>query len=429
MTTRTTRPAGRGVRPVATTTKPLRSSYGASDGMRQMQEEARKAEARRESNKQRANEPRRYWMKPGETREVVVIDDCMSFFRHEHALKNPASQRFDLFTPCVNEHANCPICKVSDNKPAYFAAYLTILDLTPFEKDDGTVIEWTKRLLVIKPAQQKKYMRLQEREGSLRGMVLELTRDGDKDAAIGNEVEFIEFLDEDTLLDYETVYEDKDGKEHDVIGHEPFDYEEAFPEWTEKQLIAVAGGRAGAGNRDSDDRALGRGRGRGKDDDAEEPPRRASSRRAPRDEEPAEEPPRRAGARRAPRDEEPAEEPPRRAGSRAAAPAGRAAPSRTTSRRPVDDAEEPDVDPEDLPWDGEEEEAVEEPPRRGAGRNAPARTTRDAPTTRGTRRGRDEEEPAYEEQAEPEDAPQRGRGGRTPAPAANRRDQLRNRGR
>ncbi|MGZ7145072.1 hypothetical protein ACXWOO_11940, partial [Streptococcus pyogenes] len=75
----------------------------------------------------------------------------------------------------------CPVCK-ADSKPSYFAAYLTVLDLTPYEKEDGTVIEWSKRLLVIKQAQQKKFVRIQEREGNLRGVIIAATRDRDTDA-------------------------------------------------------------------------------------------------------------------------------------------------------------------------------------------------------------------------------------------------------
>lgn len=386
-TSRTTSRAGSSGRSAPTSTKPLRSSYGAEDGLKQMREEERKAEARREMNKQRAHEPRRFFMKEGETRQYVIIDDHLSFFRHEHNLMNPQSKRWDLFAPCVNEFANCPICKNSDNKPSYFAAYLTIIDLTPFENKDGDEIPWSKRLLVIKPAQQKKFVRLQEREGSLRGMIVEATRDKKTDASIGNDIEFVEFMEEEELLDYETVYVDKDGKEHDIIGHEPFDYEEIFPEWTEKQLIAVAGGRAAPslGNRDADSRTLNR-RGRDEEDEDEGSEERAP-RRASRDNS-------RSGG-----------------GSRTSS---RAAPSgRSASRRSRE--EEPE-EPEDEAYE-EEQEEDRDPPRRGSTR-----------TTSRPARGRDREpEPEeVEDGEEPEDQepPRRGasRGATSRAPARGSRN-------
>ena len=61
-----------------------------------------------------------------------------------------------------------------------------------------------------------------EREGTLRGMLLQVTRDSDKDAAIGNDIEFIEFVEDDELAEYVTSYKDQNGKEHEVIGDEPF---------------------------------------------------------------------------------------------------------------------------------------------------------------------------------------------------------------
>ncbi|ALT58034.1 hypothetical protein FDG94_gp042 [Pseudomonas phage SM1] len=354
----------------ATTTKPLRSTYGAEDGRRQMQEEARRQEARREAQKQRSSEPRRFWMKPGETRELIIVDEELSFFRYEHALRNTATGRFDLFVPCVNENANCPVCANSENKPSYFAAYLTVIDTTPYENSNGEVIEWSKRLMVIKPAQQKKYLRLQEREKSLRGLVIEVTRDRETDAAIGNDVECVGDISEDDLLAYETVYVDKDGKEHDVIGHEPFDYEEAFPEWTEKQLVAVAGGRSRStmGNRDDIDRDLGRRSRRSSEEQEEDEDSGTRGRRsASRDSS-------RSGSRRAAREEpeeqyeeeEEAEEAEERTPRRSAGRTSARAASRSAPRRqPREEAEEPEY---------EEEEAEEQQTPRRSSRASSARS-------------------------------------------------------
>ena len=352
--TRTARPA----RPAAAggRSTPIRASYSAEDGYRQMQVEATRQEARKEARAQRANEPKRFWMKPGEQRELLIIDERMNYFRYEHSLKNPATGRFDLYTPCINEHANCPVCK-ADSKPSYFAAYLTVIDLTPYENKDGEEIPWSKRLLVIKQAQQKKFMRIQEREGGLRGVIVMAVRDRDTDANIGNDFDVVEILDEDALLEYETVYEDKDGKKHDILGHEPFDYDEVFPEWTEKQLATVAGGGTSHGNRESTDRDLGRsprgGRAASSERDAPAP-RRASRRdEAEPDDGEQEEEERPARGSRTP--------------TRGARREAESETPRRAARRPRDEQEEEEEPPFEVDVEEPEEE---EAPRRAAPRSA-----------------------------------------------------------
>jgi hypothetical protein len=188
----------------------------------------------------------------------MIADDRPSFYRWEHALQDKRSKRYDVFLPCIDEFCNCPACGVAgSNRPAYFAMYLTVIDLTPYVKSDGTEIPFTKKLLVVKPMQQKKIMRYFERHGTLRGMVLEMTRDGDKDANIGDP-EYVEHAPEEELADYVSEYTDKDGVVHPIYCDEPYPYEELFPPMDEDQLRALVGGEAPAGSRAADNRALGR---------------------------------------------------------------------------------------------------------------------------------------------------------------------------
>lgn len=288
----------------------VRSSYRGSDGMRKMEEEQKRQDAERERRKAQGYEPFRFWTPVGDTREIIIVDDAPEFFRYEHALKNRRTQRYDNFLPCINEDANCPVCGVTE-KPAYFAMYLTVLDLTPYENKDGKEVPWSKKLLVVKPAQQKKISRLYEKHGTLRGMVLEMRRDGDKDASIGNDIEFVEFASEDELVnDYFDEYVDQDGKRIEIDGSVPFDYDKIYPDMSEKQLAAIVGADDNSvGNRDRDDRDIGRtssrgGRDRGGrgDDRQEDAPRRSASRRGGNDDDQAEDRGSRRGSSRGGRD-------------------------------------------------------------------------------------------------------------------------------
>lgn len=256
-TTRRAAPAAPARRTAGRSAPPARSSgYRGAEGFRKMQEEEAAAEARKEARAQMSHMPFRFFMAPGDSREIVIVDEAPDFFRYEHNMQSD-SGRWDIFTACINEHANCPVCS-STNRQPYFAMYLTIIDLTPYDNKDGEEIPWSKKLLVVKAAQQKKIARLYERHGTMRGMILQMTRDSDKDSNIGNDIEFVDFMPEDELAEYVTEFTDKDNKVHEVIGNEVYDYDDLFPEPTEEQLIAISGGRASAGSRGSDRRELGR---------------------------------------------------------------------------------------------------------------------------------------------------------------------------
>lgn len=357
-----------------------------------MEEEQEASDARREAARNSAGNPYRFYCPVGETREFVIVDHEPDFYRMEHAIKVRGHQRADTFVPCLDEFCNCPACAMSDNRPAYFAMYLTIIDLTPYEGKNGTV-EFSKKLLVVKPMQQKKIMRFFDRHKTLRGMVIETTRSSDKESANG-EMEFIEFMDEEELLEYVYTYDDKEGKSHEVDCSEPFDYEAIMPDMTEQQVRAICGGRPEPGNRGSTNRDL-----QGDDWDNEPPARRSASRRgAAQDDDQGD-------------DQDAAPAPARR---------GRAAPAReeaapaARSRRPATRQPEPDPDddPEGAPFDADEPEGEEvaPAPRRRAAAAAPA-----APARRGRAA------PAAEE-----DAPQRP--ARDASTVASRRASLRRQG-
>jgi len=345
------------------------SQYRGAAGLKKMQEEQDRAEARREAAKNRVREPFRFFCSVGETREIVIVDDSPDFFRYEHQLKDARTKRWSLFTPCIDATANCPVCAASD-RPSYYAMYLTIIDLTPYTNADGDEVEWSKKLLVVKPAQQKKIARLYEKHGTLRGMRLEMTRDGEKDASIGGDIEFLDFMEEDELQEFVTEYEDKEGKVHEVIGDEPFDYEAIFPEMTDKQLRALVGGAASTGNREDDDREIGRSSRRRDRDDDDDPPRRRSARPSRDADQDDDDAPRSRSARRS-RNAETEDQ-------------DDAAESRSERRRaPPDD----DVDPPARRGRREAAEADDDPPQRSrTTRRSEAAETDDDPPQQPARR-------------------------------------------
>lgn len=335
-------------RAAAPAADPIRTNLVGRAGLEQALRITEQQEAERAARKDMPREPFRYFTPPGTTGEVIVVDEIPSFFRNEHALHNPRTKRYDLFVPCIATHAICPACAASD-KPAYFAMYLTVIDLAGYENRQREWVEYSKKLLVVKPMQQKKFMRLYDRNNTMRGMHLEMIRDRKEDAVHG-EPELLGWVEENDLLAYETDYVDQDNNVIPVICHEPFDYEAIYPDMSERQLMDLVGGSPVQGSRAADDRALDRrpasrtGRAQPTDDWEDEPPSRGSARSAP--------------SRPAP---------------------GRQAPSRPAPA-PRGRREEiaPEDDPANYPEEGDvDPEAVEEAaPRRAAPRAAPAAQAR-----------------------------------------------------
>jgi hypothetical protein len=303
-----------------------------------MMEEQERAEVQRELNKNKVYEPFRFFLQVGETREIVIVDDAPDWFRTEHQMKDKRTGRWSLYVPCIEEHTNCPACEVSE-RPAYFALYLTIIDLTPYTNRDGDEMEWSKKLLVVKPAQQKKIVRHFEKHGTLRGLRLEMTRDGEMDANIGNDIQVIGFMEEDELLEFERTYKDKEGKTHTEAGHEPYDYDAIYPAMTEAQIRALVGGSPAVGSRAADDASVGRTRRapRRDDDDADVAPnpRRRAARDADGDDEA---PPRRRASRENDDDDTPPQR--RRASREDASDDDDAPPARRRTAAPVDDTDD-----------------------------------------------------------------------------------------
>ncbi len=331
--------------------------FRGTDGMRRTDEELERAKQKAEQRKAQGNQPFRFRVPVGETRRIIICDDKPDFFLYEHALKDAEGNWGKLFTGCVKAFDNCPICE-SQGKESYYAMILTCIDLTPFSLRDGTEVEFSRKLLVVKPAQQKKFLRFFNKEGTLRGAMFDMTRDGDKDSSIGNDIEFVEFVDEDEMQSYTRSWKDKDGKKHSENCDEPYEYENLFEEPTTDKLRAIVGGAPAPGSRAHEERELGGGRGdrsrpsrgRSRDDEDEKP---ARGRRATKDdddwedadddlpfdpdEKPArgraakEEPARGRRGKPEPAEEEPAEE------------------SRPARRRPPARSAEPEEEEEEAP--------------------------------------------------------------------------------
>ncbi len=205
----------------------------------------------RQARRQAASkDPFRVYLKPGtEGREIVILDEEPEFFFHEHQIYNGGRRDLPMYTylACVKEWATCQACE--EIKDSYYALYLSVLDLEPFKTGKGETVEFSRKLMLIKPQQQKKFIRRWKKEGTLRGQIVVLSRDTDKDPVIGNDIEFDDFMEEDALAEYVREWTDQKKKVHTEDCSVPYEYEKIFDEPSEELVNATVKGGATPGSK------------------------------------------------------------------------------------------------------------------------------------------------------------------------------------
>ena len=241
-----------------------------SAAMAMVDEELTKEKAAKEARKTQANMPFRVWVPPGDTKEVIVLDDKPDFFMFEHQIQNPRTKKWDTYLGCTKAFDACPVCE-STGKESYYAMYLSVVDLTPFKDRSGKTHRFSRKLLMVKNlSQQKKFIRRYEKDGTLRGYRLELNRDRDTDPTIGNDIEFVEILEEEELAKFQRKFKDREGKIHKEDCSVPFVYEELFEEPDSEKLRAIVGGEPTPGSSKANRRAMDEDDDWGDEDDEEE---------------------------------------------------------------------------------------------------------------------------------------------------------------
>jgi hypothetical protein len=145
----------------------------------------------------------------------------------------------------------CPICEQGE-RPSLVALF-TVIDHRSFKGKDDKVYTNTRKLLKAKPTSFELLNKLAIKRGGLAGCRFDVSRNGDKSAAIGSLFDFTEKNPVDDLkAKYTRTYKDKDGKEHTVCDFEPANYTEEIVFRGEDELRqlgfgkgAVSGGMSG----------------------------------------------------------------------------------------------------------------------------------------------------------------------------------------
>lgn len=155
---------------------------------------AEKKRARQEEEYQRNKEtPYDFRLQPGDEAEIIMLDNEEPFFVNLHKVKINGRWQDEV---CIADTGDrCPLCE-SEGKEGAATMVATILDRRPYKikngPNAGKTIKASRKLLKVKGRNLPKFRRAYERaKHDFRGLKILCRRDGDKEAAIGEDIEFL----------------------------------------------------------------------------------------------------------------------------------------------------------------------------------------------------------------------------------------------
>lgn len=132
--------------------------------------------------------PDRFWVKAGEKKLFVFVDD-EPFGIHEH---NPRiNGDFKNWTTClqgVYEDVAC--CALFGAQSRYYVGYYTVIDLSEWQDKKGNKHQYEIKYLPAKLKTLKKFQRKKGERGSLVGAIYSSVREDAKSPNVGDEFEF-----------------------------------------------------------------------------------------------------------------------------------------------------------------------------------------------------------------------------------------------
>lgn len=204
--------------------------------------------------------PFRYRLPAGKSSQFIILDTSpLNWCQYEHNLQD-STGKWSVYTGCVREMDDCPICR--EVRESSYVMYLTVLDLSEYTNKAGDLVEFSRKLFVVKPKQRSIFVRHYNRrveEGlTLRGALFETTRNGPKDPVIGNDFFLREYVPEEELAQFTGKWTDKEGKEHVENCFEAYNYADFVVEPTTQDLrkYVKGGGSPVLGSKEHEHKVL-----------------------------------------------------------------------------------------------------------------------------------------------------------------------------
>ncbi len=141
----------------------------------------------------------RFSLKDKEEARITFIDGDLSAEGflipprfYEHGMWDGKNMSFHVCSEKTMPEAGhkCPLCAQGDK--AALVAVFTVIDHREFTTKTGKKMANQKRLLVAKPTSMEMLTKIAVKRGGLAGATFDVTRMGDKSAAIGSMFDFVE---------------------------------------------------------------------------------------------------------------------------------------------------------------------------------------------------------------------------------------------
>lgn len=186
--TRTATKSGTSKTTASAKTAPRKSGF--DRGSAGFEKAKQKRERQDEEYQRKKDTPFGFRLKPGEEAEVIILDKEPPFFVSLHKVKD--SRGYYVDEVCIADTGqHCPLCE-STSKEGSYTMVLSILDRRPYKTREGKLIKVSKKLLFVKGRNLPKFQRIYEGKAkeNLRGIKLTCRRDGEKESAMGEDIEF-----------------------------------------------------------------------------------------------------------------------------------------------------------------------------------------------------------------------------------------------
>lgn len=193
---------------------------------------------------------------------ITILDDLKHpagydspFVFQEHAIwsAGPQKSRSPMYFTCIEglespetgKKQSCPLCEMKDEYP-YLASAYTIVTHDEFSssKKGGQIYKHEIRLLVAKPLVAKTLRKYLEKRRGLRGCVYDISRIGDSSASTGNNLDFIDKVNDEG---FEKLTEGKF-----KVLPPPYDYHEILAPKSEQEIRDILSGKASYSSNETD---------------------------------------------------------------------------------------------------------------------------------------------------------------------------------
>lgn len=218
---------------------------------------AKQEEVEHEKRKSEQGKMFRFWLVDKEEGSITFVDGALSpegyllpprYYEHNLFLNGSWNNHFvcpEKTNPESGE--KCPICE-SGHKPALVALF-TIIDhrVVPSKKDASKTYTNEPKILAAKAITFELLNKIALKRGGLAGATFDVSRIGDKSAAVGSMFDFTEKRDPEVLKALFTkTYKDEKGQDKTETVFVPAAYEEEIAYRTGDELRALGFGKAGA---------------------------------------------------------------------------------------------------------------------------------------------------------------------------------------